>query len=95
MGSNITREHATAIIKKLKAKPDKARKSKHHLHYEVRDDEGAIVATFSVSHTVKKSKPQNHIPEEFGMNRMKTRRLAECKISRYEFLQHIQDIEAE
>ena len=89
MSAKITIEHATKIIKKLKARKAQ-RQSTHHKHYDVIENK-KVVLTFGVSHTPHKGKPQSHLPDDLYLNTYQTKKLAECQISRTEYLRILED----
>jgi len=84
MSAKVTLEHAWKIIRKLKAR-ESIIYSKHHKLFDVLDG-NQVVLSFGISHTRKKSKPQSHLPELLRLNARDTKLLAECQISRDEYL---------
>jgi hypothetical protein len=82
---NVTREHAGKIVKKLRAQE---RDSTHHKYYDIWDD-GTLLLTFGVSHTPKKDKPQNHLPKDLCLSQYETIQLAQCQISRDDYIKKL------
>ena len=80
----ITSEQAHKIIRKLKAKKS-ATQTRKHIIYDVFHNNQRVV-WFGVSHTPKKGFPHDHLPAQLGINQHKVRRLAECSISRDEYI---------
>lgn len=89
MSARITLEHTNRLIRKLKAtQAPKQRQPKHHLLYDVYEN-GVLLFSFSVSHTPKKGKPQSHIPVSLRLSAHKTKAMAECHISRDEYIKEV------
>ncbi len=82
--ASITLEHTKKIIKKLKAEQSQ-RSSKHHKFFDVLHN-GKIVTSLGVSHSPKKDKPHDHIPNQLFLSRGDTKKMAECNISQEQYI---------
>ena len=83
----INKQHAKSIARKLKATIDKSSKA-HDIAY-VYDDEGTLLASFGIRRGSKKSLGHGHIPNDLGLNQHDTLRLANCPLSREEWIRRI------
>lgn len=80
----ITKEHATKIAKKLKAVIDRTPKA-HDLACVYH--EGRLIATFGIRRGSRKSLGHGHIPEDLHLSPHNTLRLANCPMSRDEWIE--------
>jgi hypothetical protein len=81
----ISKQHANSIARKLKARIDTSGKA-HDIAY-VYDDKGTLLASFGIRRGSKRSLGHGHIPNDLGLNRYDTLRLANCPMSREEWVQ--------
>ena len=87
MARIITKEHARKIVKKLKAKL--AKRSRVHVLYDV-IHEGRVISTISVRHSSQKDSGHDHIPGELQISPSKSKRLAQCSITRQQWIDDLQ-----
>jgi hypothetical protein len=83
----IDKRHAKNIARKLKANVDKSGGA-HDIAY-IYDDHGTLLASFGIRRGSKKSLGHGHIPNDLGLNQQDTLRLANCPMSREEWLERI------
>ncbi len=81
----INEQHARSIANKLKADIDTSGKA-HDIAY-VYDDDGNLLASFGIRRGSKKSLGHGHIANDLGINQHDTLRLANCPMSREEWIQ--------
>ena len=82
--ANITKEHALAIVKKLKAIIKTRKKAPHDKAIVYEGDR--LIASFHIRRGSKKNSGHDFIPEQIYINAHKTKLLAQCNIERDEWL---------
>lgn len=87
----LDKEDAQKIRKKLKAKLEKTKKGRPHdlavIYYG-----GAIIASFGIRRGSYKSLPHDHIPSSLHLSPNECSRLAECSITRDQWLQKMKSL---
>jgi len=81
--AGVTKEHALAIAKKLGASMDTRNKA-HDIAMVYED--GRLVTTFGIRRGSSKDLGHPHIPEAIYLNTHRTLQLAQCTISRQEWI---------
>ena len=82
----INKQHAQSIARKLKATIDKTGKA-HDLAYVYHH--GVLIASFGIRRGSRPSLGHGHISNDLGMNQHDTLRLANCPMSREEWIQRV------
>ena len=87
----LDKEDALKIKKKLKAKIQNTKKGRPHdlavIYYG-----DAIIATFGIRRGSNKSLPHDHIPDDLHLSPNECTRLAQCSISRDQWLQKMKGL---
>jgi hypothetical protein len=83
----INKQHAKSIARKLKAVVDTSGGA-HDIAY-IYNDDGKLLASFGIRRGSKKSLGHGHIPNDLSLNRLDTLRLANCPMSREDWLERI------
>ncbi len=84
--SLITKEHAYSIAKKLRAQVVTGRKA-HDRAFVYHGD--VVIAQFGIRRGSKKNAGHGHIPADLGIGPHDTLRLANCPMSREEYIRRI------
>jgi hypothetical protein len=91
MANPITKEHATRIVKKLKAEVVSPRKGSAHDLALIYQD-GRLVAQFGIRRGSQKGLPHNHIPSALHLSPHLCLLLAQCPYSREQWLQRMREM---
>lgn len=83
----LTKQHAKEIARKLEAIIGT---SKAHTIASIYV-EGILVASFGIRHGSRRDQGHDHIPKDIHFSPNKTRKLAECKITREEWIKELQE----
>jgi hypothetical protein len=86
--ATITKQHARKLVRKLEAVVVTGQKAHDYAHV-YRGDE--VIATFGIRRGSKQNLPHPHIAEALHINRHDTLRLANCPLSREEWIQMLLD----
>jgi hypothetical protein len=86
----LNKEHADKIKKKLKAKINKGKKNRPH-DLAVIYHEDKMIASFGIRRGSNKHLPHDHIPQSLHLKPHDCLDLAQCKITREEWLKRMQD----
>lgn len=89
MARQITKEMALKIVKKLKAK-NISRKSSAHDEYGLEHD-GRIVVVLGIRRGSEKDKGHDHLLNDLFLNAHHAKNLANCPLSREEYLRILQE----
>lgn len=89
MARIITKELALKTIKKLKA--TKIASGGAHDHYQITDDYDRVVALTSIRHGSNKEAGHDHMPDDLHLGPSKARSLAQCGVSRKQFIAILQE----
>ena len=87
--AQITKEHARKIAKKLKAKNGSCAGSVHDIALIYHD--GKVVAHFGIRRGSKKNLGHGHIPRDLYLGPHDTLRLANCPLSKEQWIQMLKD----
>jgi hypothetical protein len=85
--TQITAELAQKIVDKLKAVKESSKNSAHEL-FVVYENEFAI-ALFGIRRGSKKNLGHDHIPGEIHVNAFKAKQLAQCPMSREQWIEEL------
>ena len=88
MARIITKQLATKILEKLKAVKVG---SGAHVEYDIYDFHGRLVASTSLRHGSNKEQGHDHMPEDLHIGPGKAKALAQCKVSRKEYIALLQE----
>lgn len=80
----LTKRHARAIAKKLGTVPHQKKGRPHELHQVFED--GKVIAFFGIRHGSKKDAGHGHLPSALHLTPRDTRLLADCPMSRKEWI---------
>lgn len=84
----LTKEHALKIKRKLKAKITQAKKNRPH-ELAVIYLEDKLIASFGIRRGSNKHLPHDHIPASLHLQPNECLRLAQCSITREEWLRSL------
>ena len=87
----LDKEDALKIKKKLKAKVEKTKKGRPHELFAVYHN-NAMIASFTIRRSSHKSTPHDHLPEHLHLSPIECARLAQCAISRDEWLKRMKSL---
>jgi hypothetical protein len=85
--NQITRQLALKIADKLKAVKESRKGSPHDL-YAVYEN-GVPIVVFHIRHGSKKNLGHDHIPDQIHVNAFKSKQLANCPMSRAQWVQEM------
>lgn len=83
----LTKQHAEAIAKKLGAIRLRKKGRPHELHQVF--EAGRLIAHFGFRHGSKKDAGHGHLPTSLYLTPRETRLLADCPLSRGEWLENM------
>lgn len=89
MARIITKELAIKIISKLKA--TEIHSGGAHDQYQITDDHGRVVAITSIRHGSNKEAGHDHMPNDLHLGPSKARSLAQCGVSRKQYIAILQE----
>jgi len=84
MARQITKEHAKAIVNKLRAKKAPGKQKAHDLMLVIH--EGRIIATISIRRGSQKDSGHDHIPRDLHVSPNFAKGLAQCPKSRADWI---------
>ena len=82
--ANITRDHALKIVKKLDARREKSISKQHDVY--VVSDGGKLLALFGIRRCSRRDTAHGHIPSQLHVSPHQARLLAQCPMSRDDWL---------
>lgn len=90
MARIVTKQHALDIVRKLGAKLVLQKKQRPHDLYAVYED-GLLIAKFGVRRGSNKEQGHDHIPSQLYVGPKDARDLAQCPLSREEWIQKLRE----
>ena len=88
MARIVTKQHAIDIAKKLKATAVQTRRQSAHQLYAVHEH-NVLIATFGIRRASEKDKGHDHIPKQLFVGPKDARDLAQCPLSREQWIQKL------
>jgi hypothetical protein len=87
MGRQITKQHAVAIAKKLKAE---IRQEKAHSYADIFHNQ-KLIAWFGIRRGSSKESGHDHVPRDLHVNPHQARLLAACPLTREQWLKILEE----
>ena len=88
MARIITKQHALAIVEKLKASLATNKKNRPHDLYRVYEND-ELIANFSIRRGSEKDKGHDHVPKQLLVSPRDARDLAQCPMSREDWIEKL------